>query len=149
MRAVQVSPQRLLLSGWLLTNVQVNITTTLHDTGHTCIYITLAFAIHVLLFTPLPFSGQAGCPPFPLSATDTFYVEVSSRHRIFESDVCMIPVASSAMFSWFSVSRVMSTRFQYPQGWPRDPSKLNGVCVTPVNSVNLHDFSILSCVRLI
>ncbi len=43
MTAVQVSPQRLLLSGWLLTNVQVNITTMLHDTGHTCIYITLAF----------------------------------------------------------------------------------------------------------
>jgi hypothetical protein len=35
---VQVWPQRLLLSGWLLTNVQVNITTMLHDTWHTCIY---------------------------------------------------------------------------------------------------------------
>ncbi len=43
--AVQVSPQRLLLSGWLLTTVQVNITTTLHNTWHTRIYITL-----VLLF---------------------------------------------------------------------------------------------------
>ncbi len=30
------------VSGWLLTNVQVNITTMLHDTWHTCIYITLA-----------------------------------------------------------------------------------------------------------
>ncbi len=39
--------QRLLLSGWLLTNVQVNVTTMLHDTWHTCIYITI-----ILLFTP-------------------------------------------------------------------------------------------------
>jgi hypothetical protein len=52
---VQVSPQCLLLSGWLLTNVQVNITTTLHDTWHTCIYITLVL-LFVLLSTHLQFS---------------------------------------------------------------------------------------------
>jgi hypothetical protein len=45
MTAAQVTPQHLLPSGWLLTNVQANITTMLHDTGYTCIYITL-----VLLF---------------------------------------------------------------------------------------------------
>ncbi len=57
MTTVQVSPQRLLLSGWLLTNVQVNITTMLHDTEHTCIYITLVLLlIFCLLSAPLPFS---------------------------------------------------------------------------------------------
>ncbi len=37
--------QRLLLSRWLLTHVQVNITTTLHDTRHTCIYVTLVLLV--------------------------------------------------------------------------------------------------------
>ncbi len=46
------SPQGLLLSGWLLTNVQVNITTAIYDTGHTLISITLCITtIHVLLYT--------------------------------------------------------------------------------------------------
>ncbi len=53
-----------LLSGWLLTNVQVNITTTLHDTCHTCIYvhhtsITINFFFLHIFHVP----GQAGCPP--------------------------------------------------------------------------------------
>ncbi len=43
MTTVQVSPQRLLLFGWLLTDVQVNITTAIYDTGHTLIYITLHY----------------------------------------------------------------------------------------------------------
>ncbi len=56
---VQVSPQHLLLSGWLLTNVQANIRTTLHDTGHTCIYSTthiLSITNCILLSTLLQFS---------------------------------------------------------------------------------------------
>ncbi len=67
--AVQVSPQRLLLSGWLLTNVQANITTTLHDTRHTCIYnkLVLLFIFFFLHFIHFP--GQAGCPPLALSIT--------------------------------------------------------------------------------
>jgi hypothetical protein len=43
MTVVKVSPQRLLLFGWLLTNVLGNITTMLYDTGHTRIYITLHY----------------------------------------------------------------------------------------------------------
>jgi hypothetical protein len=50
--------QRLLLSGWLLTNVQVNITTTLHDTRHTCIYITLVLLFISSLFTSSIFLGR-------------------------------------------------------------------------------------------
>jgi hypothetical protein len=53
MTTVQVSPQCLLLSGWILTNVQVNITTAIYDTGHTLIYVlhhTIS-SIHVLLYT--------------------------------------------------------------------------------------------------
>jgi hypothetical protein len=73
MTAVQVSPQRLLLSGWLLTNVQVNITKTLYDTGHTCIYITLALLFMFFFSHLFHFSRQAGCPPFPLSATLTIW----------------------------------------------------------------------------
>ncbi len=65
MTTVQVLPQRLLLSGWLLTNVQVNITTALHDTGHTCIYITLAL-LFMFFFTLLPFfwAGWLSSIPF-------------------------------------------------------------------------------------
>jgi hypothetical protein len=55
MTTVQVSPQRLLLSGWLLTNVQVNITTAIYDTGHTLIYIILSL-LFKFFFTLLPFS---------------------------------------------------------------------------------------------
>ncbi len=68
MTAVQVSPQRLRLSGWLLTNVRVNITTSLYDTWHTRIYITLALLFMFFFLQLFHFSGQAGCPPFPLSA---------------------------------------------------------------------------------
>jgi hypothetical protein len=54
LQRVKFHTERLLLSGWLLTNVQVNITTTLHDTWHTCIYITSAL-LFILLYTHLPF----------------------------------------------------------------------------------------------
>jgi uncharacterized membrane protein YadS len=80
MTGVQVSPQRLLQSGWLLTAVQVNITTTLHDTGHKPIYITLAFTIHVLLFTPLPFSWAGWLSSIPFvcyTFNDLFHQDVS------------------------------------------------------------------------
>jgi hypothetical protein len=53
MTTVQVSPQHLLLSGWLLTNEQVNIATALQDTGHTHIYITLALLFLFFFFTLL------------------------------------------------------------------------------------------------
>ncbi len=51
---VQVSHLAPLLSGWLLTNIQVNITTTPHNTWYTCLYITLAL-LFILLSTHLPF----------------------------------------------------------------------------------------------
>jgi hypothetical protein len=54
----QVSPQRLLLSGRLLTNVQVNITTMLHDTWHTCIYITLVLLFISSFYTSSIFLGR-------------------------------------------------------------------------------------------
>jgi hypothetical protein len=65
MTIVQVSPQRLLLSGWLLTNVQVNITTALHSTGRTHIYISLVL-LFMFFFTLLPFfrAGWLSSIPF-------------------------------------------------------------------------------------
>jgi hypothetical protein len=48
----------LLLSGWLLTNVQVNITTTLHDTCHTCIYITIVLLFISSFYTSSMFLGR-------------------------------------------------------------------------------------------
>jgi hypothetical protein len=68
MTVVQVSPQRLLLSGWLLTNVQASITTTLHDIEHTCVYITLVtihFLSSFLLPTPLPISWAGWLSSIP------------------------------------------------------------------------------------
>ncbi len=72
---VQVSPQRLLLSGWLLTNVQVNITTVLHDASTHVQYIhQTSTTIHVLLYVHFfHASGQAGYPSFPLSVTNTYF----------------------------------------------------------------------------
>ncbi len=49
---------KFLLSWWLLTNVQVNITTTLHDTWHTCIYITLALQFISSFYTSSVFLGR-------------------------------------------------------------------------------------------
>jgi hypothetical protein len=49
---------RLLLSGWLLTNVQVNIITMLHDTRHTCIYITLVLLFISSFYTSSIFLGR-------------------------------------------------------------------------------------------
>jgi hypothetical protein len=50
--------QHFLLSGWLLTNVQVNIITTLHDTRHTCIYIRLALPFISSFYTSSIFLGR-------------------------------------------------------------------------------------------
>jgi hypothetical protein len=55
MTTVQVSPQCLLLSGWLLTDVQVNVTPAIHDTWQTLIYITLLL-LFMFFFALLPFS---------------------------------------------------------------------------------------------
>ncbi len=74
---VQVSPQRLLLSGWLLTNVQVNITTAIYDTEHTLIYITLLLLFMFFLHF-FHSSGQAGCPPFSLSVTVPIHWNIKS-----------------------------------------------------------------------
>ncbi len=59
------------LSGWLITNVQVNIIATLHDTRHTCIYITLVLLLIFFFLYIFHFPGQAGCPPLALSDTVT------------------------------------------------------------------------------
>ncbi len=50
--------QCLLLSGWLLTNIQVNIITTLHDIGHTCIYITWVLLFISSFYTSSIFLGR-------------------------------------------------------------------------------------------
>jgi hypothetical protein len=65
MTTVQVSPKRLLLSGRLLTNVQVNITTATYDTGHTLIYITLQL-LSTFFFKHIPFfwAGWLSSIPF-------------------------------------------------------------------------------------
>ncbi len=74
MTAVHFTPTSL-LSGWLLTNIQANITTTSHNIEHTCLYITLVslfifFLLSSFFFLHLfHFSGHAGCPPFPPSVT--------------------------------------------------------------------------------
>jgi hypothetical protein len=65
MTTVQVSPQRLLLSGWLFTNLQVNITTATYDTGHTLIYITLLL-LFMLFFVLLPFFWAGWLSSVPL-----------------------------------------------------------------------------------
>jgi hypothetical protein len=54
----QVSHLVPLLSGWLLTNVQVNIITTLHKSWNTCMYIHYISIIvySFFFFTHLPFS---------------------------------------------------------------------------------------------
>jgi hypothetical protein len=69
MTTVQVSPQRLLLSGWLLNNVQVNITTEIYDTGHTYITLLLPFMI---FFAILSFfwAGWLSSIPFVWYSTD-------------------------------------------------------------------------------
>ncbi len=54
--------QRLLLSGWLLTDVQVDITTTLHDAWHTCIYITLALLFILSSYTSSILLGRLAVP---------------------------------------------------------------------------------------
>ncbi len=54
--------QHLLLSGWLLTNVQGNITTTLQDTWHTCIYITLVLLLISSFYTSSIFLGRLAAP---------------------------------------------------------------------------------------
>jgi hypothetical protein len=62
----------LLLSGWLLTNVQVNIITTLHNIWHISIYITSALLFISSFYTSSILLGrQAGCPRPITSATVT------------------------------------------------------------------------------
>jgi hypothetical protein len=61
---VQVSPQHVLLSGWLLTNVQINITTAKYDTGHTLMYITLQL-LFMFFFTQLLFSWAGWLSSIP------------------------------------------------------------------------------------
>jgi hypothetical protein len=75
MTTVQVSPQRLLLSGWFLTNVQVNITTAIYDTGHTLIYIKLLL-LFMFLFTLLPFSWAGWLSSIPFVRNNIFYEEL-------------------------------------------------------------------------
>jgi hypothetical protein len=47
---------------------QANITT-LHDTGYTCIYITLVLLFMFFFLHLFHFPGQPDCPPFLLSVT--------------------------------------------------------------------------------
>jgi hypothetical protein len=79
MTMLHVSPQRLLLTGWLLTNLQVNITT-LHDTGHTRIYITLVL-LFMFFFTLLPFfwAGWLSSIPF---VRYTYFIGLKLRINI-------------------------------------------------------------------
>jgi hypothetical protein len=86
---VQVSPQRLLLSGWLLTNVQVNITIAIYDTGHTLIYITIT-TIRVLLYTSSILLGwlavlHSRCPLQIRTSTEICFQE--SLCKLFTFDL--------------------------------------------------------------
>ncbi len=56
------TPSTPLLYGWLLTKVQANITTTLHNTWHTCIYIKIV-SLFILLSVHLPFFWAGWLPP--------------------------------------------------------------------------------------
>jgi hypothetical protein len=78
--------QRLLLSGWLLNNVQVNIITTLHDIWHACIYVHhTSITIHFFFLYIFYFPGQAGCPPLALFATVTVQLRI---HNMPHSVCC-------------------------------------------------------------
>jgi hypothetical protein len=79
MTMVQVSPQRLLLSGWLLTNVQVNITTAIYDIGHTLIHITLLL-LFMLFFTLLPFSLAGWLSSIPFFRYRSEFLSFSRNH---------------------------------------------------------------------
>jgi hypothetical protein len=59
---IKFHTQRTLLSGWLLTNVQVNITTTLYDTWYTSIYITLVLLFISSIYTSSIFLGRLAAP---------------------------------------------------------------------------------------
>ncbi len=62
LQRVKFHTYRLLLSGWLLTNVQVNITTTLHDTRYTYIYITSALLFISSFYTSSILLGRLADP---------------------------------------------------------------------------------------
>jgi hypothetical protein len=62
LQQVKFHNYRFLLSGWLLTNVQVNITTTIHDTWHTCIYITSALLFISSFYTSSILLGRLADP---------------------------------------------------------------------------------------
>jgi hypothetical protein len=94
MTTVQVSPQHLLLSGWLLANVQVNITTAIYDTGHALTYITLSYySCYSLHF--FHSSGQVGCPPFPLSVTERNFIRQAHANGEIHQNVCFPHTSSS------------------------------------------------------
>ncbi len=124
MTMVQVSPQRLLLSGWLLTNVQVNITTAIYDTGHTLIYITLLL-LFLFFFTLLFYSsGQAGCPPFPLSVTLPIHWNIKyspaspGRSRVGPAlYVFSLLGGASLILRWRMYSAVVRLSLHSVRGW--------------------------------
>ncbi len=64
MTMVQVSPQHLLLSGWPLTNAQVNITIAIYDAGYTLIYITLLLLFMFFILLPFFWAGWLSSIPF-------------------------------------------------------------------------------------
>jgi hypothetical protein len=82
MTTVQVSPNRLLLSGWLLTNVQVNIPTVIYDTWHALIYITLQ--LFMFFFTHLPFFWAGWLSPVPFVHYN-YYFDWGKRYPGFDS----------------------------------------------------------------
>ncbi len=69
MIVVQVSPQRLMPFGWLLTNVQVNITIYTRHIAHTSIHHTYSYHSCFSSLHIFQSSWQAGCPLLSLSVT--------------------------------------------------------------------------------
>jgi hypothetical protein len=80
LQRIKFHTQHLLLFGWLLTDVQVNIITTLHDTRHTCIYVTLVLLSISSFYTSSIFLGRLAAlhSLHPLQLLHVFFITVGT-----------------------------------------------------------------------
>ncbi len=79
------TPSAPLLSGWLLTNVQANITTILHNTWYTYIYITIVLLFISSFYTSSIFLGRLAAPNSHrlLHGLSTHVLCIGVLHRIY------------------------------------------------------------------
>jgi hypothetical protein len=96
---VQVSPQRLLLSGWLLTNVlvQVNITTAIYDTGHTLMYVTLQL-LFMVFFTHLSSSWAGWLSSIPFVRYIYMLISIECSIKIKITIITLFHIMISLLF---------------------------------------------------